>query len=1141
YWDGRVDHPIERTHREKIFPYYESNATNGISGWEIDKKMIDQTFQTKDAIDIISKIGAGAYKIEMEAKDKYERDVTDVHYFVLTDFEKSTFPKSDFLFTKINMKSLQPGQSLELTAGVADKPIWMQVLIEKNGELLYSQTSKTDKLSKINFPITEQYRGGLTLKIGYVIQNRFFQNSYNVSVPWTNKELDITYETFRDKTLPGSKEEYRIKIKGRKAEKVAAEMVAAMYDASLDQFAQHQWRTSFYPSSYGQLRIEAPGFSMVQGQYYQYSGGKNIDVKPWVYPSLIPLIQYHAIYQSRSRSQRGEMHSEDMMVMKSAAPEQESMLSEVATTQADENKVETVTESTPKPAEPLIRKNLNETVFFFPSLKTDTNGDIILSFTINEALTKWKLMSFAHTTDFMTGYDERIVQTQKNLMIFPNAPRFMRDGDVLSFSAKVSNLTSATLTGTAKLQFFDAITMKDVTAEVLKSPNDQPFNAVASGSQGLSWDVAIPDTKFTALTYRITAEAGGHSDGEENTLPVVTNQMLVTEAMPMWIKGNETKTFTFDAFKNNKSLTKKDVRYTVEYTSNPVWYAIQALPYMNSPNNVSTLALMDMMYANVLATKIANSHPKIKAVFDQWAKTDKNALLSNLSKNEDLKNAVLEETPWVRQSLSEAEQKRNLALLFDLNQLADQKAVSLAKLSERQLSNGGFPWIAGGRDDCYSTQHILESIGHLSHLGALDTKDSDWQNIISNGLKYMDDRLIDRYNRLLDNISRYGGNLDDNHLDALSIHYLYIRTFYKDVQPSSASDVARNYYFGQAKKYWLKQGLYTQAMIGLIMHRSGDPTTQNIIKSLQERSFSNDEMGMYWNEGNGFYWYQLPIERQAMMIEFFGEAQSDADQVSKMKIWLLKNKQTNHWNTSKSSAAAIYALLLQSEKNGISTWVTENVAPTITIGKDQWIMDSKSVEAGTGYAKKSFDTGAINKDMATIKITNPNTSVAWGAAYYQYFERLDQVKKFSDNPLNIDKKLYKVSRSDKGDVLDEVDNKTTLKPGDKLKIRIVIRVDREMEYVHMKDMRPSGIEPISVISEHKYQGQLSYYESTRDLATHFYFGYLPKGTFVFEYPVSVVHKGDFSGGVTTIECMYAPEFNSHSQGQRVVVKTLGKE
>ncbi len=1142
YWNGKIDIPLPRSISEKYFPQYPILAERDFTSWGVAKQVYSGEFSTADSINIKSVLKAGVYKIELEAIDKFGEKVTSENYMVITDFAKGAFPKSDFLFTKVKKTILEPGEQLSISFGSNEQPITVHTIIEKDGRTLMEESQLINKKGAISLPITENHRGGIHVKTTYIIQNRTYQNDYHIDVPWTNKQLKITFETFRDKTLPGAKEEYRIKISGVKQDKVAAEMVAAMYDASLDQFVTNTWKTDFYPNSYNQLNLESPGFMMVSGQYYYYGNNNGISIKYLTYPSLLPLMDNYGYYgggRGREVMMRNSM-SNDMPL---SAPMMDEMASKkgidfdnINETAKDSSTANEVASKKDAEQPPLVRKNLKETVFFFPELKTDAEGNIILAFTINEALTKWKLMSFVHTKDFMTGYDERFVQTQKNLMVFPNAPRFVRDGDVISFSAKVSNLSETSLNGQATLQLLDAITLQDITNEVIKSPTSLNFDIEKGRSQGLAWELAIPDTKYQAITYRITAKAGDHTDGEENTIPVVTNRMLITESMPMWIKGNETKSFTFQAFKNNNSPSKKDFRYTVEYTSNPVWYAIQALPYMTTTSNISTQALVDKFYANALASKIANAHPKIKAVFDQWRTKDKDVLLSNLSKNEELKSALLEETPWVRQSLSEAEQKRNIAILFDLNKLADERAVVISKLKERQLSNGGFPWLTGGRDDVYTTQNILENIGHLYHLGALEINDPELTSLVSKALKYMDDELATRYIRLQENIKKYGGNINDDHLDDLSVHYMYVKTFFKHVNATPVSKEAREYYFGQVKKYWLKRGLYTQAMIGLILHRNDNNTVKVIIKSLREKSFSSDELGMYWNEGNGFYWHQLPIERHALMIELFSEVELKKDEADKMKIWLLKNKQTNHWKTSKSTSAAIYALLLQGESGEISQWITESVQPVITVGKEVINTDARNSEAGTGYIKKTYIADNFSKDIAAIKIKNDNTSVAWGAAYYQYFEQLDKIKTFADTPLKLNKKLYKVVASGKGDELVEITANTVLKPGDKLKVRIELIVDRQMEYVHMKDMRASGLEPTNVISEYKYQGQLGYYETTKDLATHFYFSYLPKGTFVFEYHLIVVHNGDFSGGITSIESMYAPEFSSHSEGLRVKVK-----
>ena len=342
-----------------------------------------------------------------------------------------------------------------------------------------------------------------------------------------------------------------------------------------------------------------------------------------------------------------------------------------------------------------------------------------------------------------------------------------------------------------------------------------------------------------------------------------------------------------------------------------------------------------------------------------------------------------------------------------------------------------------------------------------------------------------------------------------------------------------------------------QAMIALFLSRTKDVTTAHaIIKSLKENSIVNDELGMYWKEWNrgGYWWYEAPVESQAMMIEAFSEIEKDSKTIDDLKTWLLKNKQTNNWKTTKATAEACYALLLQG-----ADWLSGEKTVMIRTGNISLSSKNEKQEAGTGYFKKRIDGDKVKPEMGNIQVTvsspikqftnqpgNESTnqpisqSPSWGSVYWQYFENLDKIS-FSETPLKLSKKLFIEKNTDKGPVLTPVNEETELKVGDKIKVRIELRADRDMEYVHMKDMRASCMEPTNVVSQYKYQGGLGYYETTKDVSTNFFFSYLNKGTYVFEYPMFVTHTGNFSNGITTIQCMYAPEFTAHSEGVRVHV------
>jgi uncharacterized protein YfaS (alpha-2-macroglobulin family) len=375
--------------------------------------------------------------------------------------------------------------------------------------------------------------------------------------------------------------------------------------------------------------------------------------------------------------------------------------------------------------------------------------------------------------------------------------------------------------------------------------------------------------------------------------------------------------------------------------------------------------------------------------------------------------------------------------------------------------------------------------------------------------------------------------LKENSLGYLQIQYLYGRTYYLDIPVPKKYSEAFDYWKGQAKKYWLSNNKYMQGMIALSLHRMNDETSAKaIVKSILENAVFNDEMGMYFKNDRGYYWFQAPIETQALLIEAFDEISDDQESVNLMKVWMLKQKQVQDWKTTKATAEACYALLLRG-----NNWLEDTQLPTIKVGESVLQLENNPaihIEEGTGYFKTSWKEEEIDAEMAEIEVTNNNDVVSWGSLYWQYFEQLDKITP-ADSPLNIKKQLFLELDSETGKKLTSIKENTDLKPGDKIIVRIEIRADRNMEFVHLKDMRAAGLEPINVLSTHKYQDGLWYYENTRDLATNFFMDRLPKGTYVFEYPLRVNHRGDFSNGITTIQSMYAPEFSSHSEGIRVEV------
>jgi uncharacterized protein YfaS (alpha-2-macroglobulin family) len=779
----------------------------------------------------------------------------------------------------------------------------------------------------------------------------------------------------------------------------------------------------------------------------------------------------------------------------------------------------------------IIRKNFNETAFFYPQLRTNAKGEILIDFTIPEALTSWRFKGFAHTKSLQTGYIEKTIVTQKSLMISANMPRFFRQGDSITISARLANLTNKKLNGKVELQLFNALTMKPVNLLADSLIAKQDFSLASATNKAVSFSLLIPKG-LDAIAYRLTADAGSFQDGEENIIPVLPNSMLVTESVPIMVRAGQTKTFTLDKLKNANSTTLKNKVLTLEYTQNPVWYAVQSLPYLMEVTHESSEHVFSRFFANTLAGNLVNRLPQIKKVLDQWKMTNSDQLLSNLDKNPELKSVLLEETPWLQNAVSEAEQKKRIALLFDLNKMSNELEADILKLSKIQRHDGGFPWFAGSNySDRYITQHILGGLGQLNKLTGLKSGNAA-KEISARALTYLDNEIIRDYKSVSKTEKKSGKEV--NPISLITLHALYVRSYYPAQKTSPQVKAALNYFMPKIASAWKYRSVYEQGLMAFILKRNNQPeAAKALIRSLKETGQRSEELGMYWAKNQtGYYWYQSPIETQALLIELFSEIGNEQASVEEMKIWLLRNKQTNNWQTTKATALACHALLLQ----GNSVLNVEQ-GTEISLGDKSLAVLKPEVkaDAGTGYIKTVWREEQITPELATVQIKNTGKSISWGALHWQYLEELNKISS-AETQLKLERKYFIQKQTDAGPILIEINGATLPKTGDLLKVVVYLNADRDYEYVHLKDMRPSGTEPVDILSGYKYQDRMYYYQVTKDVATNFFINYLPKGKYVFEYNLRVAQPGNYSTGISSIQCLYAPEFNAHSEGRRMMIK-----
>jgi hypothetical protein len=737
---------------------------------------------------------------------------------------------------------------------------------------------------------------------------------------------------------------------------------------------------------------------------------------------------------------------------------------------------------------------------------------------VPESNTTWKLQAIAHTQEMKYGVMTRDIVTAKPLMVAPNLPRFLRQGDKATLSAQILNPKEKEINGYARIELFDPATDKPI---VTPDNARQPFTLPANGQGVVQWTVHAP-AGVSLAGVRITAETEEGSDGEQHLIPVLSNRILITESTPFYLLHEGERRIDITPSKADR----QSFRLTLEVSGNPVWYAVQALPALTAPDNDNILSRFASYYGNTLASYIAASHPGIQKVIDQWAATggDASTLLSNLERNEELKQILLEETPWVLEAAGETEQKQRLSLLFDLNRAGNRRETALRRLLDEQTAEGGWSWFKGFYPDRDITLSILQGMSRLVQMNAVEYGREEKEMQIR-ALRYLDQSIQKDY----ESLKKHDKDWEKAIPSIGQVEYLCVRSRYRDIpEPAEAREAIR-FFTGRTEKGWNDLSLYGKGMAALLMHRNGNRETATAILAwLRKTATTTEEQGMFWaNNRRGTSFYVSPVDVHCLLLSAFAELSPDTQETDRLKQWLLNQKRTQNWETVPSTLNAIYALLLTG-----SDWPAEKNAVTVRYGGQTY--DTSGGEAGTGYLKKVFD-GTASAPYLTVG--KKGDAPAWGAVYNQYFTPVNQVEA-SKGVLNVEKKLFVETNSGTERQIRPVTAAEPLRTGDKAIIRLTIRTDRDMDYVMLKDLRAGCFEPVRSLSGYDRQNGLSFYRSPKDVSENFFFPHLPKGTFVVEYPVYVSRSGEYAGGISTVQCMYAPEFVSHTEGSAIYIKPL---
>ena len=1062
---------------------------------------------------------SGNYRLKLSAKDTQGRECTASKNFLLFSLndKRPPFVITDWFYQDgLEFDAASPAT---IYIGSSEKNVYLLYDVFAGNKRLESKRIQlSDSVVSFRFPYKKEYGDGILVSMAFVKDGRLYSHNARIMKPAPEKKLQLKWTTFRDKLRPGQQEEWKLTVLYPDGSPAEAEMLATMYDASLDKiYSAHKldfgvdfhyvvpltyWNTSYMRNAY--LYVDFPL--------------KRLRAVPLEYSELIipSTGRMEAMVVGYGGSPRATLagalkirgRSAANAVMNQEAVTDMVLQEEMVETSAQEKVEMGSSEELAETGDIQIRENFAETAFFYPQLRTNEKGEVSISFVLPESLTRWTFMGLAHTRNVDYGKIEATATASKEFMLQPNMPRFVRVGDKANIAASLMNLSDKGVKGTVRMELFNPETEKVFYSQ------KQKFDVKGGETGHVNFTFEVSD-KYTVMACRMVADGDTFSDGEQRYIPVLTDKQWVTETVPLNVNGEGAHTFSLENLFNKHSKTASEQRLTVEFTAHPAWYAVQALPVVAHPQNEDALSWATAYYAHSLAAYIVKENPRIKQVFDSWKAQGgtKETFMSNLQKNQELKNILLAETPWLAEATNEAEQKQRIATLFDLNTMNSQLAVSVEKLGELQNADGAWSWYKGMQGSRYVTTQVMEMLVRLNALTHQDA-DSRMQPMIQKGFEYLGKQAAEEYKSMKEAEKKGAVGIRPSEQ---VLRYLYICA----LDGKAPVDEKVNRYFidklsGEGKELTI----YEKALGAIILQQAGKVAEARLfMQSLMEYSVVTDEMGRYFDTPKARYsWFSYKIPTEVAAMEAIQRITKDTKAIDEMKRWLLKQKQTQTWETPIATADAVYALMA----TGASDLLANTGGVEITLGKE--VIRTPADDA-IGYIKKTVSGDVMN--IKKVSVDKEGTGMGWGAVYAQYLESMDQISG-QGNGLSVSRQLYK------GD--EALNESAPLKVGDKITVRLTVKADRDMDFVQIKDDRAACMEPLQAVSGFRWSNGLGYYQATKDASTQFFIDQMRKGTYVIEYQVYVNRTGEYQAGIATVQSAYAPEFGGHTGGYRVMVE-----
>lgn len=1000
------------------------------------------------------------------------------------------------------------GSPVHLQLGTSDTNTRIYYHIVTGNEIIEKGSFVvSNSLHNRDFKYENKYGDAVFISYAWVKDGIMYSHSATIRKPLPDKRLITRWTTFRNQLVPGQEEEWTMHVTYPDGTPAQAQTMAVLFDKTLDQIEKNSWffklnfnNNYLHSSGWGKPNTTSIACFLTRGiswtKHYtidrSHFDESLFDFYSPLFSGMVSGIMIRGAAKRESADMLYEVPPVALAKMNAAKLDEENK-TKIYGYRAKEASLTDEESSIEDFNDVQMREDMAETAFFYPTLMTDESGDVCIRFKVPESITTWRFMSITHDADMNYAYTENETVAKKDIMVQPNMPRFLRFGDRAVIAAKVINTSEETQSGTATIQLLNPENEKVLYQQ------QQPFSVAAGETTNVNFDVVADDEDNMLYICRIVAKGNTFSDGEQHYLPILTDKELVTNTRPF--TQHEPGTFSLDL----NTLFDKNATHellTVEYANNPVWMMVQAMPTYAYGYRDDALTQAISLYVNTLGQHIMNATPDIEETVRQWSNGEREAFESELEKNQELKSLILEKTPWVMQANNEAAQRRQLMKFFDKPTMDMRLNDALQKLQRLQNSDGSWSWWQGMQGSTYITTAICEMFARLNKLTGTQ---SSTAKMLEKAFVYLDSRLVDEYNAMM----KMKSSLRRKYIPSeTALHILYINSLI-DRHPKGRSGTAADCFVKRLSEQTSVLTIYGKACSAVILMKNGyDKRASEYLKSMEEYSVCTPEMGRYYDSPRAYYsWFDYKIPTQVAAIEALKMLKpDDKATVEEMQRWLLQEKRTTSWNTPVNAVDAIYAFL----DGNMQSLNTGKPATLMTDGR---LLPVPETISGLGYVKTTVERD--NRQTFTVDKSSDGTS--WGAVYAQFMQPVEDIRSASEG-LTVKREI--------------ITDRKQMSVGDRIKVRITIKAERDFDFVEVVDKRAACLEPTNQLSGYHY----GCYVAPQDYTTHFYFDKMAKGTHTVEMEYYIDRKGDYRSGTATAQCAYSPAFMGRDKAQTMHVE-----